>query len=587
MKESSVRESVNRYSRQTSGHPFEDYGNKIKVVVNDDSTIYECIVRTQYEDRSPEEKRRPYKGWEVAPRKYFSLRDVSSWAFNLQTPSAFTDKKTFIEVKGSAHVEECGGCSGKGRSTCPTCHGNAREKCPVCGGNYDHLSCPTCGGKAWVECPSCHGSGRITCSHCNGTGSITETVSVWKTHWDNNLQRYIGGYEYVKETRNCLNCIGGHLECRTCHDSRMFGKRGYIRCRTCGNRGYVTCNNCTQGYMVCKTCSGGGQLVCSTCQGEGNNEYRYIVNRTLEHSTLRSHVCDKRLQSFAEGRALDYPTVDFDVRKASLDQGLYPENARCSAALGKLVAEAEPESGKILFQEAIVRHVEATWVEYQYDGVTYSGVICGGVFYPDGSPIDDWSSELVGKAEKKMKRGSSAATLKMLDQAQQAGADIGEIRSLRNKAYDKIDRIHAAGVSTAFWLAVVVIAPLVFNFYDKINPVAPWAIVTNNPKWGFFGMVPLSQTLIYLAVLLCIRAAFVGVSDGSHIKRHGSVWIYFAKGFGLFLLSAIGAFAGLAILNYLGLSIVTTIALGLVILAVVLAVSLVVLIIKWIAGIFV
>ena len=586
MKESRVREAVNRYSRRTSGHPFEDYGDKIKITANDDCTIYECKVRTQYEDRSVEEKRRPYKGWEVASRKYFNIHDVKSWAFNMKMPSDFIDKKTFIEVEGSARVESCGRCSGKGRSVCSVCGGNAREKCPVCGGNYNHLTCSACGGSAWIECPSCHGSGRIACTYCGGTGSITETVSEYRIHWDYTLKKQVGKYEDVKKTRSCPRCTGGYLECRTCHDSRMFGKRGYVPCRTCGNVGYVTCDNCTQGYIVCKNCGGNGQLVCSTCQGEKQNEFRYIINRTLEQDTLTSYICDERLRGFTEKNRLTYDTVDFNVRETSLGEVLYPENVRCSSALGKLVAKSKPKNGKILFQEATVQHVEATWLEYEINGNAYTGVICSGVFYPAGSPIDDWSSKLVGKAGKNLERGSSVATLKMLDQAQRAGADMNELRTLRSKAYDKLDRIHAAGVSTAFWFTVVAITPFVFNFYDKLNPVAPWAIVTNNPNWGFFGMVPLCQTLIYLAIVLCIRAAFVGVSEGAHIKQHSSVWIYFAKGFGLFMLSVLGAFVALALLNYLGLSIVTTFVLGVAITAIALAIALAVLIVKWIIAIF-
>ena len=585
MKETRIREAVNRYSRRTSGHPFEDYGHRIKIRVNDDCTIYECKVRTQYEDRGVEEKRRPYKGWEVAPRKYFSIHDVKSWAFNLKTPEDFVDKKTFIEVAGSAHVESCGRCSGKGRSLCPSCGGNAKEKCPVCGGNYNHLTCSTCGGSGYVICPTCGGSTQICCDKCGGKGTIRRKRQVQKHVWNYNLQR--DELKTVEEEyeETCQACHGrGRWRCGTCRDT--LEKRGYIRCRTCGNMGYVSCKNCTQGYIVCKNCGGKGELICTTCQGQGQNELRYIVNRTLEQETLTSYVCDKRLLEFAEENDLCYDAVDFKLRERALGEDLCPENPRCSSALGKLVAKTKPVSGKILFQEAAVRHVEATWLEYEFDGNEYKGVICGDVFYPDGSPIDDWSSEIVVNAEKKMKKGSSAATLKMLDQAQQAGADIGKIRTLRSKAYDKLDRIHAAGVSSAFWLIVFAFTPVIFNFYDKLNPVASWAIVTNNPKWGFFGMVPFCQTLIYLVIVLIIRAAFAGVSEGAHIKQHSSVWIYFAKGFGAFLLSSLGAFVALAILNYLGLSIITTFVLGIAIVVTVLVISLAVLLVKWIVGIF-
>ena len=220
MKETRIREAVNRYSRRTSGHPFEDYGGRIKITVNDDCTIYECKVQTQYEDRGTEEKRRPYKGWEVAPRKYFNIHDVKPWALNLKTPSEFVNKKTFIEVGGSAHVEPCSGCSGKGRSVCPSCGGNARKKCPVCGGNYNHLTCNTCGGSGYVICPTCGGSTRICCDKCGGTGTIRRKRQVQKHVWNYNLQR--DELKTVEEEyeETCQACHGrGRWRCGTCRDT--------------------------------------------------------------------------------------------------------------------------------------------------------------------------------------------------------------------------------------------------------------------------------------------------------------------------------------------------------------------------------
>ena len=585
MREQDVRQAVNRYSRETSGHPFEDYGDEVKIRVNDDCTVYECIVQTQYEERETAEKKRPYKGWDIAPQKYFSIKEVSAWAYNLKTPEDFTDKKTYIDVTGSARVESCRSCSGKGRSVCSTCGGNAKETCPVCHGNYNHLTCSTCGGTGYVICPTCGGRTEIYCDKCGGKGQISKKRSVQKHVWNYNLQK--DELKTVEEsyTETCSACHGqGHWRCGTCRDT--IEKRGYVRCRACGNTGHVTCSNCSQGYIICKTCAGKGELVCSYCEGQGRNEIRYIVNRELSSDTLRSYVCDKRVREFAEDYDLTYDAVDFSVRQKALGEELFPENVRCSSALGKLVAKAAPSEGRVLFQEATVRHVATTYVEYEYDGESYSGVVCQGEFYPDGSPIDDWAAGLVESAEKKMKRGSSAATLKMLDQAQEAGADIDEIKAIRSKAYDKLDKIHSAGVSTAFWFTLVVITPIVFNFYDALNPVAPWAIVTNNPDWGFFGMVPLTQTLIFLAAALVIRALFKEVSEGAHIKSHNSIWIYFAKGFAGFLGASLGALAALVFLNYLGLSAITTFILGVIITVVAFVIAMAVLIVRWIVGIF-
>ena len=585
MREQDIRQAVNGYSRETSGHPFVDYGDDIKITVNDDCTIYECIVETQYEERSAQEKSRPYKGWDVAPRKYFSIHDVSVWGYNLKTPDHFTDKKTFVEVEGSARVENCGSCRGRGRSSCPTCGGNAKELCPVCHGNYNHLTCSTCGGSGYVICPTCNGRTEIYCDKCGGKGQIRRKRSVQKYVYDYSRQQNELKYVDEEYMETCQACHGrGHWRCGTCRDT--LEKRGYVRCRTCGNMGYVSCRNCSQGYIVCKTCYGKGDLVCSSCQGEGRSEFRYIVNRTLEHGTLRSYVCDRRVRQFAEDYDLAYDSVDFSLRDAALSEELYPENVRCSSALGKLVAKAAPDEGRILFQEATVQHVESAYLEYDFNGNHYTGVVCGGVFYPDGSPIEEWSAGLMEDAEQKMKRGSSATTLKMLDLAQEAGADASKIQELRTKAYDKLDKIHSAGVSTAFWMSVLLLTPILFNFYSKLNPVAPWAIVTNNPVWGFYGMVPLCQTIIYIGALLLLRARFVSVSETAHFKSHGSIWTYFAKGFGGFLLASIGAILGLIAVNYLGLSVITSFILGVIITVVAFVIALAYLIVHWIVGIF-
>lgn len=583
MKEQEIRRIVNEYSRETAGHPFKDYGNDIKITVNDDCTIFECIVRTQYEERNTEEKCRPYRGGAIAPQKYFSLRDINAWAFNLKVPEDFTDKNTDIEVQGSARVQQCFPCSGKGSRVCTTCLGKSREKCPVCHGNYKHLSCETCNGTGYVLCPTCRGQCEVYCDKCSGKGTIRYKTREQQYQWDYRLNKQVLKEVEVERTKNCEACHGrGHWRCGTCRDTTE--KRGYVRCRTCGNMGYVTCTNCTQGEILCKTCSGKGSLVCSSCQGAGQNEFRYIVKRSLREETLRSYVCDKRVIEFAEGYDLTYQDVDFNTRQSSLGENLFPENVRCSSALSKLVGKSAPDSGRILFQEATVQHVETVYLEYEYDGDEYSGIICDGYFYPDNSPIDDWSADLVKNAEKKMKMGSSASSLKMLDQAEMAGADSDDISALRSKVFTKLENIHAAGVSTAFWFFVVVVTPIVYNFYSKLNPVAPWAIVSNNPGWRFYGLLPLVQTLLFLGLLLAARIMLYDRSSTASRKSHSSIWVYFAGGFGGFFLAGLVALAVLVAVNYFGLSIITSFILGIAIIIVAFVITIVFLLLKWVFG---
>lgn len=583
MKEQEIKRIINAYSRQTSGHPFEDFGNDIRITVNDDCTIQECSVRTQYEARDKEERQRPYKGWTVAPRKVFNLSDVDSWSFRLRTPTDFTEEKTFYEVDGSAHVEQCTTCSGQGRTTCYSCMGKGKEVCHRCGGDYQHLRCGQCGGDGKNNCSSCHGTGKQACSKCKGTGKVVENLSEWKTHWDYGLQKQVGGYEWVKKEVRCSACGGrGYFRCNSC------GGTGTKTCSSCGGRGFVTCPDCTKGYLICKTCGGDGYLTCTVCEGQGRNEFRYVVNRTLSQETLNRFICDNRVREFAEQNKLSFDAVDFKVREDTLGTELYPEDVRCSSALSKLVSKADTDDGRILFQEARVRHVASTYVEYEFDGDSYKGIICNGTFFSQGpSPIDEWASELVGKAEKKMKRGSAAATLKMLEQAEQAGGNKRAIKELRGKAFIKLDRLYSAGMSTAFWFYFVLVTPVLFNFYSKLNPVMSWAIVTNNPKWRLYGMLPLVQTLIFIGAMLLIRLLFNERAGTVCKKTYSSVWLYYAQGFGEFFAACLGALLALLLINFLGVSVLTTFVVGWAIMLVALVIAIAVLLVKWVVGWFV
>ncbi|MCF0174159.1 MAG: hypothetical protein HUJ95_02355, partial [Bacteroidales bacterium] len=575
---SEVRRLINEYSRKTTAHPFNDYGNDVKIKVNDDCLIQKCSIRTQYENRSKDVLRRPYRGWTIPPMKYNSLDEVDPWSFGLREPADFINKNTVLEIEGSASVCRCEECNGHGHNTCYSCHGKGKDVCPTCHGDYNNLRCPSCGGSGKKNCSNCGGSGYNTCSHCNGAGSVTIQVSEYKYHWDYIQKRQVGGYEMVNKTTTCNYCHGyGEVKCQSC------GGKGKFSCSRCSGFGKITCTNCNKGYIICKTCGGDGKLVCSVCEGEGRNEFRYVVKRFLNQETLTSFICDPRVREFAESYDLTLSGTDYKVRKKSLDDDLCPENVRCSSALSKLLRKADPDSGIILFQEATVEHAETTYIEYEFNGETFIGYICAGTFYADGSPIDKWSSELLEKAEKKINRGSSAGSIQMLETAKKAGADSFTVETLLNRARTKLGNMKDAGTGVAFWLVALFVSPFVFNFYQKLNPVAPWAIVTNNPNWAFAQMVPIIQTLLFLFFALILR---IYLSTITTSKDYSSIWIYFARGFFGFLLSALGLLAGLFVVNYLGVSILTTFIFGIILYIILFCIGMVELIIHWISSCF-
>lgn len=585
MKVNELRRAINEYSRETSAHPYTDYGDKVTVRVNDDCPVQECRVTTQYEDRDKKSVSRPYRGWNLAPRKYFSLDDIDEWDFKLRLPDDFIDKKTVVNVDGSAYVKECSSCNGSGKVACSSCLGKGKTLCKRCNGDYSHLSCSHCGGSGHNSCPSCGGKGEHVCSKCKGTGRTVENVSVWKNHWDYNLKKYVGGYEWESKEMTCSACGGkGRWRCNNC------GGTGHLECRYCDGRGYVTCPDCNKGYVTCEICRGDGKITCRVCEGAGKNEFSYVVDRSLSKDTRKTYVCDKRVRGFVEEYELDYPDIQFRERRDHLGEDLFTEDVRCSSSLSKLVSRSEPDSGVILFQEALVRRVMVTYVEYELDGSSYTGYVCNGVFYPENSPIDEWAAGVIDNAEKKIRRGSSATSLSILDSAEQAGGDKKMIANLRALARKKLGNLQDAGVSVGFWLTILFLSPVLFNFYSKFNPVAPWAIVTNNPNWRFLNFLPLCQTLIFLGIAVVLRFIFSSIASDGARKNYSSIWIYFAKGFVGYMLAAVASMAVLVLLNYLGLSILTTFILGLILIVVIGVIAIAHLIIKWIvqliAGLF-
>lgn len=580
MDERLIRQYFNEYSRSTTGHPYTNLGDDINITVNDDCLVKKCYLRTQYEARKSSQVSEPYRGGALPVRKYFSLNDVNAWAYNLQTPDKFTNKDSYVNVEGSQWSETCSACKGKGEEICSVCHGQASQTCPVCKGT-SNITCSSCGGSGYVLCPDCHGEVNMHCNVCGGKGSITKTRKVQKHVYNYQLQQ--DELKYVDETytERCSACYGkGRWTCTTCKDSY---KRGYITCRKCSNTGYVTCDNCSHGLVICKSCNGKGKYVCASCKGAGAKKYGYVVDRKLWCEERTQITGDPRLEEFIGGFDFDNVPVEFRDKKKKFGSEIYPADPHCNSILCAMANEASAQNGKILFQEAIVLGTVMTYIVYNFKGKQYDAIVCDRQLYIDNSPIDEWSKHLTEKASDKLKWGSSVAALDLLEQATEAkGGTTREIRYMIDEAEGRLENIHSAGVSAAFWLSAIVLSPILYNFYDKLNPVAPWAIVTNNPKWSNMGLVPISQTLMFLAAILIVRASFMNVSEKARTKRHDSIWSYFSRGFFGYFAACIGVLAVLIALNYFGLSIVTTFVIGTIIKVIAVVVGIAYLLAKWI-----
>lgn len=557
MEESKVRLYINAFSRERGGHPYTDYGDHVTFITNDDVPYYRCRVQTQFENREASVKTRPYDGRPLPARKYFSLRDIGVWSYQCTAPNEFTDGNTDLTVTGSSSVEKCSRCQGNGRSTCVACQGKGEEKCPSCGGNWNRM-CGICDGYGEYTCGKCGGWGKMSCPKCGGAGSYKEKHSEWVTHYDYNLKRQVGGYEWVDKDITCSVCHGQRkVTCSECNGHKK------IKCYDCHGNGYITCSKCEKGSVKCKACSGKRYITCPPCEGKGDIESRYVIKRTLAHNDENMTLCDPRVKDFANKKSLTLTSV-FHKRQSSLENDLYPQQRQCREALQQLLARARRgHDGRILFEEADVWRADMTYVKYSLSGNTYSGVIHADRFYPlQGDPVSQWYNQLEQNIRSAINHDRLRKASRLICQAEDNGCDAGTVRSLRHNLRGRAEDHALAGLNFSFWAALLLLSPLIYLFYLKFNPVASWAIVTNNPHWLFTPYVPLTQTLLFVALAILVRHVLQDFLEPPRKRHYPGRVFYFAKGYLLYLLFLLVGTALLMGLNYLGLSMVTTFLVG-------------------------
>ena len=554
MEEKQIREYINAYSRTREGHPFVDYGNKVKITGNEECPVMVCSLRTQYESRSTYRTIRPYLGGSFGNVTVKNTSDVEPWNMDLEEPQDFTKHDYEYDVEGSLSVKTCDTCSGKGESTCTSCGGKGSDTCPTCHGRKK-MDCPACNGSGYQICPECHGEQIISCSKCGGHGTINYKVQEQKYVWDYQQQRQVLKTETVEKTKRCEACSGkGTWRCPTCRNT--IEHRGYVRCKQCSNMGYVTCKTCKgNGMLTCNGCSGRGAITCSTCEGHKQMLHGIAVGQHLDEKLQKQYIGDKRVLDLAQKISL-YGTNLLKTRSSKLNNDLLPDEPQCNKILNDFMANTGRSDSEILFQEAKVLKCPMQYISYSFNGKSYSGIIHNEVFYPNESPIDDYSKELLDKATRKAERGSSADALRIIDQVEKVGGDTRQLASLREKAEKHLDLLYATGVDIVFWCLALFFTPVLFKFYADINPVAEWAIKSNNTTWGAYNMLPVTQCVLFLIVLFVIRI-FAAKRERKN-RSYRSIWTYILSGMGKYLLFSAIALAVLVGLNYCGLSIVTS-----------------------------
>ena len=552
MEESKIRQSINAYSRTKQGHPYLDYGNKVKITGNEECLVMSCSLRTQYESRRVYKTIRPHLGGAVGPHTISDPKNINPWDMQLDEPTDFVKKEDEYAVKGSQWVDACSICSGKGESTCSACQGHGREICPECHGSKKER-CEACDGTGFVLCPECHGEVIIHCQKCNSSGTIRYTVREQKYEYNYQTQKNELKFVDVPHTKQCDACGGrGSWRCGRCRNTT---RKGYITCSACGNMGYTTCQTCKgQGELVCDSCSGRGKITCKNCKGHGQMLHGIAVEQTLDEQLQRQYLGDKRVLDLATKIQL-YGTYMLKERGEDLKKNLIPSEPKCNTIINDFFDNAERNDAEILFQEAKVMRCPMHFITYTFEGETYTGIIHHDTFYPNNSPIDDFATSLVDKAEQKSRHGSSIDTLNLLDQAETVGADRKKINSLREKAEQHLDVLYKTGVDLVFWLLALFFTPVLFNFYSNINPVAPWAILANNPTWAGYKLVAVTQCIVFLLAIFLLKRALSQRDRSGH--RFRSIWAYILVGMAKYLGLSFVILLILMALNYSGFSILT------------------------------
>ncbi|MBP5571740.1 MAG: hypothetical protein J6X39_03635 [Bacteroidales bacterium] len=151
--ERQVRELINEYSNSISNHPFQDLGDKIKIKVYDRCNIYIPQVKTEFDQRTVSEQKKPYDGRSVSARTVMTLAAVDPWSFDLLNTDSFTNQQKEFIVSGSQHVEPCSKCGRKGTMICYDCHGLGEKTCSKC--DEGTVTCSECRGAGKTKCPRC------------------------------------------------------------------------------------------------------------------------------------------------------------------------------------------------------------------------------------------------------------------------------------------------------------------------------------------------------------------------------------------------------------------------------------------------
>jgi hypothetical protein len=520
---SELIKKINAWSNNIPHHPYQNFGDSIKVESLLYAPAYPVLLDTQYEKRSKSEEFIPYDQRKIPERKYFNLNDINVWEWNLKTIEKYTDDEFNFFATGSEYIEDCHRCGAKGWITCTQCHGEKSITCPKCNGTGD------------TKCTSCSGSGKTQCSHCNGRGFTGGTQKCSSCGGSGKVYAYESSWEKnVFET--CSSChgsgeINNSVNCSSCRGT------GKTQCRSCGGKGKVTCSKCGgNGRITCPKCSGSGRNVCPTCEGKQQLLHYINLNQTLNADTKDAAMLHQKLSAkFPEFKDnwSDYESeLLFNTREEEISLEHLPQDTHLDELFNRHLKEAKSQcnsSQKILFQDLDIRKIDVWLLNYTFEGKTYCFAFQGKnhTIIPGLNPISEFSSQLVNTAYKAAESRSYVKAYRITKKSKDI--DVYEQKeTVKNQLYElreKIAQPYFFGAKIGGVIAALIIGFMSFIYFRDVNFIFSWAEFINRPTNFLFNIHPWIMSIITAWIVFKISKFSGNISDqifgvlpGSHLR---------------------------------------------------------------------
>lgn len=541
--ESALRQSINKWASSIPHHPYNNLGDKIKVISIGYKPAYPVRLRSQYEERSKYKDHEPYSNQSIPPRKFHELSDFNSWDIRLKKIDNFENSTKNYYVNGSQYVSDCHHCHATGSVTCHTCHGNRT------------ITCPVCHGAKQVNCSSCSGRGDKYCSNCGGTGKKSKQVSRSRQVWVNSDN---GGYYrdetyYETVSHTCTTCSG----------------RGRTRCYTCSGSGKVTCNRCSgRGIITCTVCGGRGKLQCPVCKGQTKLMHHFSITRELEYTdkeicVIQGDVYENFPEFLEEFSNYESKNV-FSLRENRLDKGQFSDGHHLNSFIDKFIQEADnddTDTHSRQFQQLDISRIDTWELHYSFQGKAYVMAFTGSQYeiIPGLSPVYEVAFNYWEKGVSAARSFMYSRSARLLTKSLKI--DVFEIKEkVKSALYaveEKLDQSYGLGAIIAFLLMAFFGSFAAYTYFSDVNYVFGYVDFINNPESFLYPYHAWSQTLFSLFL---IYLAFI--SSKSVVKRFGyhtpTVLIRITLGISITLLFSAIYLAIWALLNATGVSIVIT-----------------------------